>query len=76
MTAGTSKIVTNVKPDGKEQVKGIVGMLGAPFSLPVSRDEMDEAALHAMMERGLCEAKEDSSCAAANVFSGLRQEMQ
>lgn len=51
-------------------------MLGAPFSLPVSRDEMDEAALHAMMERGLCEAKEDRSCAAANVFSGLRQEMQ
>lgn len=46
------------------------------FSLPVSRDEMDKTAFHAMMERGLCEAKEDGFCTAANVFSDLRQEMQ
>ena len=76
MTARTSKIVASVKPDGKEQVKGIAGMLGTTFSLPVSRDEMDETAFHSMMERGLYEAKEDRSCAAVNVFSDLRQEMQ
>lgn len=76
MTARTSKIVASVKPDGKEQVKGIAGMLGTPFPLPVSRDEMDETAFHSMMERGLYEAKEDRSCAAVNVFSDLRQEMQ
>ncbi len=76
MTARTSKIVASVKPDGKEQVKGIAGMLGTPFSLPVSWDEMDETAFHSMMERGLYEAKEDRSCAAVNVFSDLRQEMQ
>lgn len=76
MTAGTSNIAANVKTGGKEQVKGITEMLGTPFSLPVSRDEMDEATFRAMMERGLDEAKADRSCAAADVFSDLSQEMQ
>ena len=52
-----------------------------PFSLsvpavPVARDEMDEAAFHAMMERGLSEAKADKSRAASDVFADLKREMQ
>ena len=52
-----------------------------PFSLsvppvPVARDEMDEAAFHAMMERGLSEAKADKSRAVSDVFADLKREMQ
>ena len=50
-----------------------------PLSLPavpVARDEMDDAAFHAMMARGLSEAKADNSRAASDVFADLRREMQ
>lgn len=61
--------------------KQIVMTRSIPFSLsvppmPVARDEMDEAAFHAMMERGLNEAKADKSRAAADVFADLKREMQ
>ena len=61
--------------------KQIIMTRSIPFSLsvppvPVARDEMDEAAFHAMMERGLSEAKADKSRAASDVFTDLRREMQ
>ena len=61
--------------------KQIIMTRSIPFSLsvppvPVARDEMDEAAFHAMMERGLREAKADKSRAASDVFADLKREMQ
>ena len=61
--------------------KQIIMTRSIPFSLsvpavPVARDEMDEAAFHAMMERGLNEAKADKSRAASDVFADLKREMQ
>lgn len=61
--------------------KQIIMTRSIPFPLavpavPAARDDMDEAAFNAMMARGLREAKADSSCAAADVFVALRQEMQ
>ena len=52
-----------------------------PFSLsvpkvPVARDELDDAAFYAMMERGLKEAKTDQSRLASDVFADLKREMQ
>lgn len=61
--------------------KQIIMTRSIPFSLslpavPVARDEMDDAAFHAMMARGLSEAKADNSRAASDVFADLRREMQ
>ena len=61
--------------------KQIIMTRSIPFSLsvppvPVARDEMDEAAFQAMMERGLREAKADKSRAASDVFADLKREMQ
>ena len=61
--------------------KQIIMTRSIPFSLsvppvPAARDEMDEAAFHAMMERGLSEAKADRSRAASDVFADLKREMQ
>ena len=61
--------------------KQIIMTRSIPFSLsvppvPVARDEMDEAAFHSMMERGLNEAKTDKSRAASDVFADLKREMQ
>ena len=60
--------------------KQIIMTRSIPFSLsvppvPIAQDEMDEAAFHAMMERGLNEAKADSSRAASDVFADLKREM-
>ena len=61
--------------------KQIIMTRSIPFSLsvppvPVARDETDEAAFHAMMERGLSEARADKSRAASDVFADLKREMQ
>ena len=61
--------------------KQIIMTRSIPFSLsvppvPVARDEMDESAFHAMMERGLNEAKADKSRTASDVFADLKREMQ
>ena len=61
--------------------KQIIMTRSIPFSLsvppvPVARDEMDDAAFHAMMERGLNEAKADKSRAVSDVFADLKREMQ
>jgi len=61
--------------------KQIIMTRSIPFSLavptvPVARDEMDEAAFNTMMARGMNEAKADKSRAASDVFADLRREMQ
>lgn len=60
--------------------KQIIMTHSIPFSLsipaaPVARDEMDEAAFRAMMERGMEEAKADESRLAADVFEKMKREM-
>ena len=61
--------------------KQIIMTRSIPFSLsvpvaPAARDELDDAAFHAMMERGLKEAKADQSRLASDVFADLKLEMQ
>lgn len=61
--------------------KQIIMTRSIPFSLsvpvaPAARDELDDAAFHAMMERGLKEAKVDQSRLASDVFADLKREMQ
>ena len=61
--------------------KQIILTRSIPFSLsvpaaPVARDEMNEAAFDAMMERGLKEAKAGHSRPASEVFADLKRETQ
>lgn len=61
--------------------KQIIMTRSIPFSLsvpkvPVARDELDDAAFSAMMERGLKEAKADQSRPASDVFADLKREIQ
>lgn len=61
--------------------KQIIMTRSIPFSLsipaaPTARDEMDESAFAAMMERGMSEARADRSREAADVFSDLRREIR
>ena len=65
----------------KTLYKQIIMTRSIPFSLsvpkvPAARDELDDAAFYAMMERGLKEAKADQSRLAADVFADLKREMQ
>lgn len=57
--------------------EGAKADLVAIFSpaVPVARDEMDDDAFRAMMERGLKEAKADNSHPASDVFADLRREI-
>ena len=61
--------------------KQIIMTRSIPFPLsvpkvPVARDELDDAAFSAMMERGLKEAKADQSRLASDVFADLKREIQ
>lgn len=61
--------------------KQIIMPHSIPFSLsvpkvPVVRDELNDAAFYAMMERGLKEAKADQSRLASDVFADLKREIQ
>lgn len=61
--------------------KQIIMTRSIPFSLsvpkvPIARDELDDAAFSAMMERGLKEAKADQSRLASDVFADLKREIQ
>lgn len=60
--------------------KQIILTRSIPFSLslpaaPIARDEMDDAAFNAMMERGLKEARSGSSRPAGEAFSAVRKEL-
>ena len=61
--------------------KQIIMTHSIPFPLsvpkvPVARDELDDAAFSAMMERGLREAKADQSRLASDVFADLKREIR
>lgn len=61
--------------------KQIIMTRSIPFSLcvpkaPAARDELDDAAFHAMMEKGMNEAKAGNSRPASDVFADLKREMQ
>ena len=61
MAAKTANVIDRKAPNIKEQAEEIMDMHGIPVSLsgsgaPTARDELDDAAFHAMMEHGLKEA--------------------
>lgn len=61
--------------------KQIIMPRSIPFSpsvpkVPVVRDELNDAAFSAMMERGLKEAKADQSRLTSDVFADLKREIQ
>lgn len=81
MAAKTANVIDRKASNIKEQAEEIMDMHGIPVSLsgsgaPTARDELDDAAFHAMMEHGLKEAKANQSRLASNVFAGLKQRMQ
>ena len=81
MAAKTANVVARVESHIKEQAEETMDMLGIPVSCPVpsaptARDELDDAAFHAMMEHGLKEAKANQSRLASDVFADLKQRMQ
>ena len=62
MAAKTANVIDRKASNIKEQAEEIMDMHGIPVSLsgsgaPTARDELDDAAFHAMMERSLKEAR-------------------
>lgn len=81
MAAKTANVIDRKASNIKEQTEEIMDMHGIPVSLsgsgaPTARDELDDAAFHAMMEHGLKEAKANQSRLASDVFADLKQRMQ
>lgn len=81
MAAKTANVMARVESHIKEQAEEIMDMPGIPASLsdsgaPAARDELGDAAFHAMMERGLKEAKANQSHLASDVFADLKRKMQ
>lgn len=81
MAAKTANVMVRVESHIKEQAEETMDMFGIPVSLsvpsaPAARDELDDPAFHAMMERGLKEAKADQSRPASDVFADLKRKMQ
>lgn len=70
--ATKSKYAKNCVEHNGAETKDIQQML----SVPVARDEMDESAFRAMMERGLSEAKADKSRTTSDAFADLEREIQ
>ena len=80
MAAKTANVMACVESHIKEQAEGTMDVLGIPVSCsvpsaPAARDELDDATFHAMMERGLKEAKADQSRPASDVFADLKRKM-
>lgn len=81
MAAKAANVIDRKESNIKEQAEETMDMLGIPVSCsvpsaPTARDELDDAAFHAMMERGLKEAKADQSRLASDVFADLKRRMQ
>lgn len=81
MAAKTTNVIDRKASNIKEQAEEIMDMHGIPVSLsgsgaPTARDELDDAAFHAMMEHGLKEAKANQSRLGSDVFADLKQRMQ
>ena len=81
MAAKAANVIDRKESNIKEQAEEIMDMHGIPVSLsgsgaPAARDELDDAAFHAMMERSLEEAKANQSRLASDVFADLKRRMQ
>ncbi len=81
MAAKTANVIDRKASNIKEQAEETMDMLGIPVSCsvpsaPTARDELNDAAFHAMMEHGLKEAKANQSHLASDVFADLKQRMQ
>lgn len=81
MAAKIANVMARVESHIKEQAEETMDMLGIPVSCsvpsaPTARDELDDAAFHAMMEHGLKEAKANRSRLASDVFADLKRKMQ
>ena len=80
MAAKAANVIDRKESNIKEQAEEIMDMHGIPVSLsgsgaPAARDELDDAAFHAMMEKGMNEAKAGNSRPASDVFADLKREM-
>ena len=74
MLVKTASGMARIEPSAKETKEQTMDI---PIpAVPVTRDEMDDAAFNAMMARGLSEAKADQSRAVSDAFAELRREMQ
>ena len=81
MVAKAANVIDRKESNIKEQAEETMDMLGIPVSCsvpsaPTARDELDDAAFHAMMERSLKEAKADQSRLASDVFADLKRRMR
>ena len=81
MAAKTANVIDRKASNIKEQAEEIMDMHGIPVSLsgsgaPTARDELDDAAFHAKMERSLKGAKADQSRLGSDVFTDLKRKMQ
>ena len=81
MAAKVANVLARVESHIKEQTEETMDMLGIPVSCsvpsaPTARDELDDAAFHAMMERSLKEAKANQSRLASDVFADLKRRMR
>ena len=81
MAAKAANVMDRKESNIKEQAEEIMDMHGIPVSLsgsgaPAAQDELGNAAFHAMMERGLEEAKANQSRLASDVFADLKRKMQ
>lgn len=81
MAEKNANVKARVESHMKEPSEEIMDMFDSSVSLPgpgapAARDELGDAAFHAMMERGLKEAKADQSRPASDVFADLKRKMQ
>lgn len=74
MVTKTVNAMGCVEPIVKEWPEETMDMLGS--SVPIARDEMDNASFDAMMERGLKEAKTGHSRLALDVFADLKRKIR
>lgn len=74
MATKTVNVMGCVEPIVKEWPEETMDMLGS--SVPIARDEMDNASFDAMMERGLKEAKAGHSHLALDVFADLKRKIR
>ena len=74
MAAKIANVMARVESHIKEQAEETMDMLGS--SVPIARDEMDNASFDAMMERGLKEAKAGHSRLALDVFADLKRKIR
>ena len=73
MATKTVNVIGCVEPIVKEWPEETMDMLGS--SVPIARDEMDNASFDAMMEQAWTEVKAGNSRPASDVFADLKREI-